>query len=207
MSGARRWLAARVVWIGATISLALTGCGATTAEPSINTSTNVVAASTATRAKHFAATKVATRVSEGTSSRYFCEAPSVASVVDRLLGGPASCKQHPATGLRPYVGHGYTTEWGPQPPVPKAGITPRNASVTYERYVGDTYEKLGLTNPATYPGQHVVTAGVSCVLASESELFVCLPGGPWSISIILLTPGPGSLAEYEELARSVIARA
>jgi hypothetical protein len=194
---------ARVATIGVAIMLGIGGCGG--GAPFARTATTVTTARSgaaqAAQPAGFAAAR--TRSSVTATPHYLCHVTAVEQVVDQLLGGDASCKQHPGTGLRPDIGRGYTTEWGPLPAIPEDGVTPREASVSYEHYLGGIYKKLGLTNPASYPGRHMRVEDVSCILGETLKVFVCLPGGPWSITMIL-TPVPATVGEYEQLARAVI---
>lgn len=132
-----------------------------------------------------------------------CDDEQVTNVIDSLLKGHASCTSRRAIGVRPNVGSGYATNWGPYPARPEQGVTPSSASVTLEHYVGTAYQSLGLTNPRSFHGTEVSVSGEQCVYVSIGE-FVCLPGGPNAIIMLVADPGAASISQDEELARVVI---
>ena len=129
------------------------------------------------------------------STEDFCGNREVSAAVDSVIGGSASCKSGPTTGLRRSAGHGIITEWT---------LNPVGVSVTVEHYVGNAYKSLGLTNPATYQGTAVSVNGEQCVYLSIGEL-VCLPGGPTRIDVLSGSSQVSSVSQYETVARAVIA--
>lgn len=125
----------------------------------------------------------------------FCRATVVTTAVDSVMGGRASCRSFPASGLRPTVGNGTTTEWRRDP---------NSIMVTVEHYVGSAYRTLGLTNPNSFHGTIVAVEDETCVYVSIGE-FVCFPGGPTAIIIDAGYSGVAATPRYETVARAVIA--
>jgi hypothetical protein len=181
--------------------LVVAGCGSSgTAIPGNeltgHTNTNRAAAPTVTGSS-------ATKTESTATVLSLCDDEQVTAVIDSLLKGHASCSSRRAIGVRPSVGTGYATNWGPYPPQPEQGVTPSSASVTFEHYVGTTYRSLDLTNPSSFHGTEVSASGEQCVYVSIGE-FVCLPGGPNAIIMLVEDPRAASISQDEELARAVI---
>jgi hypothetical protein len=179
----------------------LAGCGGSNAGPAGSertgrSATNQTAVSVVT-----ASSTTATR--SAASASMLCDDERVTNVIDSLLRGHAPCTGRRATGLRPTVGSGYAANWGPYPARPEQGVTPGSASVTFEHYVGTAYQSLGLTDPSSFHGTEVSVSGEPCVYLAIGE-FVCLPGGPNAIIMLVADPGAASISQDEELARAVI---